>query len=372
MALSAVKTFVAGEVLYASDLNAMNTNILSNALTLVSPWTANMAAGGFILTGLGLGTVTIPAIGFTGDTNTGPYSSAADTYDIATGGVRAASLGAPALIAAAPGDGRTNSVDVVHEFRSTTSGTPAAGIGTGILVSAESADENPSNFGRLDFVATDVTAGSEDTVFDILLRTAGAALGSRYRFASTGAFLYTLTGAPTAARTITFPDSDVTLGGSGGLTRVGGNTTEGTTISTSAVDIVTVSSLSIAANTPVMIVAALRKSTGDASAAYIGLKINSTVVEGGETTGNNWSSTANEVQTGIFVCFLLPSASYLRAGYAFFDGQGASAGNAGTMRFRDSDAPNATIASIAIRGSVANAANTMGVDDVHVYTLATS
>ena len=39
MALSALKTFIAGEVLSAADLNALNTNILNNALSLVSPVT---------------------------------------------------------------------------------------------------------------------------------------------------------------------------------------------------------------------------------------------------------------------------------------------------------------------------------------------
>lgn len=40
MALSPVKTFIAGEVLTASDLNALNTNILSNPISLVFPATA--------------------------------------------------------------------------------------------------------------------------------------------------------------------------------------------------------------------------------------------------------------------------------------------------------------------------------------------
>ena len=42
MALAAVKTFIANEVLTASDLNALNTNILNNALALISPLTGNL------------------------------------------------------------------------------------------------------------------------------------------------------------------------------------------------------------------------------------------------------------------------------------------------------------------------------------------
>ena len=94
-----------------------------------------------------------------------------------------------------------------------TTGAAAASIGTGILLQSESADEAPSDILRLAGTFTDVTAGSEDSVLSVSLRTAGAALGERYRFASTGAFLYTFTGAPTANRTITLPDSSITLGG---------------------------------------------------------------------------------------------------------------------------------------------------------------
>ena len=46
MALSAVKTFSSGEVLTASDLNAMNTNILNNALSLISPLTGTLDTNG--------------------------------------------------------------------------------------------------------------------------------------------------------------------------------------------------------------------------------------------------------------------------------------------------------------------------------------
>ena len=42
MALTVFKTFSAGEVLTASDLNSSLTNIHDNALTLISPLTANL------------------------------------------------------------------------------------------------------------------------------------------------------------------------------------------------------------------------------------------------------------------------------------------------------------------------------------------
>mgnify|MGYP001608542833 CR=1 FL=1 len=121
MAVSRIKTWISAEVLYAVDLNAEIDNILNNGLSVVSPWTANMDAGGFRLITLAAGTVSNPSLQPTGDPNTGPYFSAADTYDIAAGGVR------------------------VHSFATATAGvnylvsTPAA---TGVAPSLSAAGSN--------------------------------------------------------------------------------------------------------------------------------------------------------------------------------------------------------------------------------------
>lgn len=105
-------------------------------------------------------------------------------------------------------DARTNSVDVPLTLTSTTSNTPAAGIGTGILFKAESADENPCNFGQIETAASDVGAGSEDTYFQFLTRVAGAALTATYRFIATAANKAIFTHANSADRTYTFPNAD--------------------------------------------------------------------------------------------------------------------------------------------------------------------
>lgn len=52
MALSRVKTWGA-EVLSDTDLNAEFNNILNNPISLISPLTANLACGGYALTGVG-------------------------------------------------------------------------------------------------------------------------------------------------------------------------------------------------------------------------------------------------------------------------------------------------------------------------------
>jgi len=95
-------------------------------------------------------------------------------------------------------DARTNSVIRPLSVSATTTGTPAANIGVGLRFRAESADEAPSDFGALDFSASDVGSGTEDTRLDILARIAGAALTSIYRFQATGAFRAIFTHANTA------------------------------------------------------------------------------------------------------------------------------------------------------------------------------
>lgn len=107
-------------------------------------------------------------------------------------------------------DSRTSSVVYPLTIQATTTGTPAANIGVGITFNAESADEVPSNFGQIAFAASDVTAGSEDTVFQILTRVAGAGLARGYQFGSTNSSgLFSFTGAPTAERTLILPDTNI-------------------------------------------------------------------------------------------------------------------------------------------------------------------
>lgn len=104
-------------------------------------------------------------------------------------------------------DARTNAVDVPLTLTSVTSDTPAAGIGTGLLFKAESADENPSDFGQLEVAAADVGSGTEDTYFQMLTRVAGAALTATYRFIATAANKAIFTHANSADRTYTFPNA---------------------------------------------------------------------------------------------------------------------------------------------------------------------
>ena len=105
-------------------------------------------------------------------------------------------------------DARTATTTRALGIIADTTGTPAASIGVGMLFQAESADEAPADFGALDFVASDIGAGTEDTYASVLLRVAGRALDEKYRLSSTAGdgFAALLTHAVTADRTYTLPD----------------------------------------------------------------------------------------------------------------------------------------------------------------------
>ena len=108
-------------------------------------------------------------------------------------------------------DTHTNTVDVPVTITSVTSGTPAAGIGTGVLFQSESQDENPSDVGQLQAVFSDRAAGSEDSYWEMLIRVAGAALSVAYRWVATTAFRAIFTHANSADRTYTLPNRTVKL-----------------------------------------------------------------------------------------------------------------------------------------------------------------
>ena len=311
MALTRTKVWIAGEILTHTDLNAEIDNLLNNAASLQSPWTSNIDAGGFRLIALGAGSLGSPTLQPTGDTNTGISFSAADTIDFSAGGSRVAQLGASALISASPEDSRTDSVDTILELRSTTSSAPVAGIGTGLLFSAESADENPSDVGQLEFAFSDISAGSEDSYADLLLRTAGAALGNRYRFQATGAFRGIFTSALTANRTWTLPDADRALGIAQQTSVAVG--TEFTTTSTSFVDVTNlVSTVTTGANRVLLIFSGVL-SNGNADAASL-LTFTVDGTNQGGTNGlmqvNTSGADTAENGTMIFLTAALTAASH--------------------------------------------------------------
>lgn len=147
-------------------------------------------------------------------------------------------------------DARTNTVRVAGILQATTTGTPASGIGVAQLYRAESGDEAPSNFGQIEFAASDVGAGSEDTFFQVLLRVAGAALTACYRFAATTAFKAIFTHSNSADRTYTLPNFDGTLATLDGTETYTNKTLTSPTITDATISDSTVSGATISGAAP--------------------------------------------------------------------------------------------------------------------------
>jgi hypothetical protein len=228
MALSRVKTWSAGEVLTASDLNAEFNNILDNGQALVSPWVGQFDLNGETLivdadADTSIDSATDDTLDFT-IAGADDFRMTANTFTALSGssinvvsGDITVDAGALTITdgqttLADPGT-QTDSIVTPLIVQSTTSNSPAAGIGTGILFKSESADENPSNVLQLSGAFSDISAGSEDSYFQIALRQAGAALSNAYRFVTQSSSLAIFTHNNGADRTYTLPNVTDTLVG---------------------------------------------------------------------------------------------------------------------------------------------------------------
>jgi hypothetical protein len=149
---------------------------------------------------------------------------------------------------------------------------------------------------------------------------------------------------------------------------VGSNTTEGSEDSTTASDILTVSSLTIPVGNPVLVVCAWSRPTGgSASIPRIGVKINSTVVSEDQAL----TSSSSGPVSGLLTIWIGPRiANYLRTlwyeAIANFDG-----GTVVKNLFVNEAAalPAAVITSISIRGSVSATPSELFADQMAVYQL---
>lgn len=156
------------------------------------------------------------------------------------------------------------------------------------------------------------------------------------------------------------------------LRQAGEQLTEGTTTSTSAVDLVSLTGLAIPVATPFFIFYSWRKTTGAANQVALGLTLNSTVVdEATIATGSLYlGGVANAAESGAGCIYVAPrTALYLRAAGRFHGGVTATDGfwTIGTADF-----PAVDITAVTIRGIVANVAITLGVDDLRVALLPTT
>ena len=175
-----------------------------------------------------------------------------------------------------------------------------------------------------------------------------------------------------ANNTVLTADSGEATGlkwGAVNFTLEGSQNTEATTTSTSEVDLVTVSSLTIQLTEVFMVIAAWRRTTGASTTAKFGLKLNSTTVISAAGNPLGHSNNINEAMSGTLL-FYVPS----RVTNYFGAGMGLSVGNSGMaplkgVGFQAANAPNAEITDVIITAISGSASVTLGVDEVRVYVL---
>lgn len=158
----------------------------------------------------------------------------------------------------------------------------------------------------------------------------------------------------------------------GALTRAGGNTTEATTTSTTAVDSATVSTLSLGAIVWEFF-GSFRRSTAGTGTTGVGLKINTTVVAEAVagTAGIAKLTQAAAEASGMFrINGGNISSLYLASLMSFFS-EDNDITRASTP-LGSSQRPNATITDLVMRLIVGNVNTTGAIDELHVYSYAAS
>lgn len=187
-------------------------------------------------------------------------------------------------------------------------------------------------------------------------------------------------GTPLSASSIT--DKRATLGTSLSAVALAGSSSAATsTTSVSAVDLVTISGLSITVGTPFRVEFNFRKLATSANAVGFGLKLNSTVVVEANVAqgGNPESSATQQAENGmaVFSVNARSSANYLTGlQCSFADYVSASGALAFPTSYATSGAsltlsaalPNATITAIAIRAINGTSSNTVEITSVRILT----
>ena len=159
----------------------------------------------------------------------------------------------------------------------------------------------------------------------------------------------------------------------GALTREGGNTTEATTTSTSVTDLLTASSLTLAAAEPAMILHGLRKTSGATNDVRCGLTLNSTITFPGGSGGV--TSTVDRAEDATVDYLLQARVSNYVGGFRRFTN--CYAGGTTFAKFQHGETTalsnalvTVEITAVIVTGLVDDASITMGADSLHVYSLA--
>jgi hypothetical protein len=168
-------------------------------------------------------------------------------------------------------------------------------------------------------------------------------------------------------------------GGGGAVTYAGGDVSETTTTSATPSNILS-ASVSIAATLPFTFVVNGRRATGNANVGVLGLSLNSTIINEAvesESSNNLWfADAASDDRNGMAHVVIGSRAAGYLDGILVGTGK-RSAGGANTGSFfsvasrQDNPFVVETITTVNIRGASAGGA-TLGADELHVYSLATS
>lgn len=163
----------------------------------------------------------------------------------------------------------------------------------------------------------------------------------------------------------------------GAVTREGGQTTETTTTSTTAVDLLSVASLNIGAAVPLFLRIVSRKTTGAATAAGGALKLNTTVVAEassadmnlGNVTGVMDSSNQAEVADAVAHIQSIVTSYTFGAAIGFSNLHESLGGTSASALTRSvsGNRPNATLTDVVTR-AISTAGITFGQDELHVYS----
>ncbi len=219
MALPRITTWVAGQVLTATALNAEFDNIINNPTLLVQPWVGPFDLNGNTFIWDQDGDTSMDAA--TDDTidisiaGADDFRITANTFTALTGSslvVEAGDITITDGVATFNNpDSRTDTVTIPLIIGGETNDVPDAGIGSGIKFQAQSLDENPADVAVVGGYFNDVTAGSEDSVVQMQTRSAGGALSGAYTFGKTGDYTGGFVHANSNHRTYTLPDASGTV-----------------------------------------------------------------------------------------------------------------------------------------------------------------
>jgi hypothetical protein len=156
-------------------------------------------------------------------------------------------------------------------------------------------------------------------------------------------------------------------GGSGAVTREGGSTTEATTTSTSLADIISASSLSIAAGAPIEVLYVSRKSSGAANDANSAFTINST-----NLASEKVFSGTDQAEAFVEQWLFGPRVTNYTGVPRHIRLASSASGSYDILAHGATSLPTATVTALNTRGSVDDALITLGHDEYHIYSWAVS